>query len=274
MVPVVTVLHSVLVSLEGPQPRRPWLWALSLRQMVRLPHPGCLVYLALGGSIYASLTQVMPGVAKRFEVVDHPYAMATVSDVIELEAPIRFGYFGVGHNAQKGFGRFVRLAEEIKRSNYSRESEFVMVGFLRGTADGGSHDGAVVGVSHSPLSREEYARRAQGVTYAVGMADPAHYRLVASASFLDALCYVKPGIYLRNRYLEYYFDRMGDVGYLCSSYSEVRETVLAVRRAFPEERYRQQCANILRGRRLFEPGEVGKQLRAIIDRVDLSLENT
>ena len=56
----------------------------------------------------------------------------------------------------------------------------------------------------------------------------ARCRLVASATFLDALSYVKPGIYLRNPYVEYYFEQMGDIGYLCDSYEEMREVVLAI----------------------------------------------
>jgi hypothetical protein len=87
---------------------------------------------------------------------------------------------------------------------------------------------------------------------------------VASASFLDALCYVKPGIYLRNPFIEHYFDQMGDIGYLCRSYGEIRDTLRSIVGRFPEERYQQQCQNILRGRRLFQPEMLAPRLRAIV----------
>jgi hypothetical protein len=188
----------------------------------------------------------------------------TASD-LDSDAPIRFGYFGVGRNAERAFNQFVRLAKEVQQEPLEHESEFVMVGHVpTGMGDPPVHPGVVQAASHTPLPVNEYKRRARTVTYAVSLADPAHYRLVASASFLDALSCVKPGIFLRNPYLEYYFGKIGDIGYLCGSYEEVRGVVFSVIRNFPEARYRQQCENIRSGRRLFEPEALAPHLRAIL----------
>jgi hypothetical protein len=103
------------------------------------------------------------------------------------------------------------------------------------------------------------------ITYAVGTANPDDYRLAASASFLDALSYGIPGLYLRNRYIEHYFDRMGDIGYLCSTAAEIEETALSLAADFPVSRYVQQRQNILLGRQVFDPKTIATQLRAIVD---------
>jgi hypothetical protein len=76
---------------------------------------------------------------------------------------------------------------------------------------------------------------------------------------------VKPGIYLRTPYVEHYFNRLGDIGYLCDSYEEMRDLVLSLAHEFPAERYQQQCANILAGRRLFEPATLAPKLRNILN---------
>jgi hypothetical protein len=263
--PVIATLHGVLASVEQPQPRRLWNWPIHLRQILRLPHPKQLTYLALSESIRAAVSEAVPCAASHFRAVDPPYFMPSVADTFELGAVIRFGHFGVARDHEKNFGLFSRLAEEVAPRFTQRLVEFLAVGFREPSPSNVTPPRAwVKGLSRAPLSAEEYGRRAQRVTYAVGLADPMHYRLVVNASFLDAMSYSKPGIYLRNPYIECYFNRLGDIGYLCDSYDQVRDVVLSVLREFPCERYRQQRANILRGRRIFEPEVIAPQLRAIV----------
>jgi hypothetical protein len=260
--PVIAVVHGILSTIEN-DPVVFWKRIGHLRQALRLPHPRQLTYLALGGSIYACLLEAMPRAARHFRVLDPPYFMGGAENPIDFKGTVRFGYFGTGRVAEKGFDRFVRLAEESQREYPG--SEFIMVGFLLDNAGvEAAKCVAVRGLSRVPLSAQEYDARARSVTYSVGLANPDHYRLVANASFLDALCYLKPGIYVRNLYLEHYFKLMGDVGYLCDSYDEVRDVVSSVLQSFPEGRYRQQCENIRRGRDLFEPRNLAAHLRAII----------
>jgi hypothetical protein len=270
-VPVLATLHGILASVEHPQPRRPWNWAIHLRQALRLPHPRQLTYLALSDSILAAMTEAMPGAASHFKAFDLPYFMGAAADVATTDAVIRFGHFGVARNYEKNFGLFIQLAEEVGQYSDRPFGEFLLVGFVEASATDVAARAAVKGLSRSPLSSEEYARRARSVTYAVGLADPMHYRLVASASFLDALRYLKPGIYLRNPYVEHYFNRLGDIGYLCRSYSEVRDVVRSVVHDFPQAQYRQQCENIRHGRRIFEPQAVAPRFRDIIEETQKAL---
>jgi hypothetical protein len=250
---VLAVLHGVLATVEEPQPRRPHAWVTSLRQVLRMPHPKQLTYLALGPTIHAHIAETLPRAASFFKATDPPYFMPGPGG-ITVRQPLRFGFLGVARLGEKRFDKFVQLAQEVARISSLAESEFVLVGFLGD--DVRAIDGVAEAIRHTsstPASPEEYDARASELTYVVGMADPGHYRLVASASFLDALRYGKPGIYLRNPYLEHYFQRLGDIGYLCDSDEEVREVVFSILKAFPETRYRQQCENITRGRRIFEP---------------------
>jgi hypothetical protein len=268
--PVVALLHAELAGVAGRQPRRPWSWLLAPRQVLRLPRPRNLICVVLSQSIRLELVKALPGAADDFRAIDLPCLLeeAAVPDG-HVAGPVRFGFFGVGVQPEKGFREFIRLAEEVAGKPSLRRVEFLSVGFVPETLCAGAHRAGITPVSSLPLSDEEYGGRARSVTYAIGLGSPLHYRLVASASFVDALCYGKPGIYIRNPYIEHYFARMGDIGYLCSSYDEVRETVLAILRSFPEERYRQQCGNILRARQLFDPPVVGAELRSILAEAEL-----
>ena len=272
--PVLATLHGVLASVEHTAASRPWHWALSLRQVLRLPHPGRLTYLALGASIRQCLAESMPRAAAHFQVLDHPQFMEDVPDSSAPAGPIRFGFLGAARAAEKGADSFFRMAQHVTRKRLHLEGEFVVVGFLADPPETVPDPGGEVrGVSRTPLPLEEYCRRARELTYAVGLADPSHYRLVANASFLDALRFGKPGVYLRTAYLQHYFDALGDIGYLCDSGEEMEAVVCSILEEFPAARYRQQCENIQRGRRLFEPQQVAGQLRAILGTVERRLQD-
>jgi len=265
-VPVLAVLHSVLADLDPALPARPRKLSLTLRQVLKLAHPRQLAYLALGASIYRCLAETVPEVIPYFKVLDHPYFMLPAESPSDLPGPVRFGYFGTGNSATKGFRQFARLAQETLRTRSPRDAEFLLVGSLQREESGRVGDSeSVQGLSYEPLPNDEYARRASSVTYAVGLGSPSYYRLVASASFLDALCFAKPGIYLRNPFIEHYFDSLGDIGYLCDSCDAVRDTVFSVLGEFPLSTYRQQGLNILRGRQRFEPNALAPQFRAVVN---------
>ena len=177
-------------------------------------------------------------------------------ETLPSDRPVQFGYLGV---SAKGFDTFCRLADEIAPSPAA--AEFVMVGFHNGPAHEKPHSRFVPVVPEQPLPRTEFEALTRRVTYVVWTADPQHYRLVASATFLDALAFLKPGIYLRNAYIEHYFQRMGDIGYLCDSYGEMVETIREIISSFPKQRYLRQVENIRKGREIFEPGTLAVRLQ-------------
>jgi hypothetical protein len=260
-IPTIVIPHSILALILNKHPlKRLRSNLLGFRSILAMPQPENLLYIALGGSIHRILEENEPGLAPYFSILDPPYLW---SDQMGINVTrdtnlIRFGYLGVG---AKGFDMYARLASEIqpKISN----AEFILVGFLNTPQDPSLYEGNVKGVSEEPLSAEEFTLRAASLTYAVWFADPERYRLAASVSFLDALSYGKPGIYLRNPFIEYYFEKMGDIGYLCDTYEEVYEVTTSILSNFPEERYQMQCENILRERRIFEPGTLAPQFRSI-----------
>jgi hypothetical protein len=266
-VPILAIPHAVLGTLLEPQPIRPWRWLLSFRQVLRLPHPDNLSYIALGDSIAAILRAASPRLAGQFRTLDLPVLWASSTAVLPASPadPIRFGFFGSAAYPAKGYATFLRLASEV--TSRSADAEFVLVGEVPKHLASPEFTRPLSGFSTEPLSDYEYNRVGGRLHFAIATGSPPHYRLRASATFLDALSHVKPGIYLRTPYLEHYFNRMGDVGYVCDSYEEMRDLVIRLARDFPTRRYQEQCANILAGRRLFEPAILAPKLRGILNGV-------
>lgn len=263
--PVLAIMHSFLGDLLHRPPRLPWTRAVGIRNALSLQNPRGLRLVALGASILNELSAIEPGWTPQFRAMDLPYCFPPIpdSDGPADNAVVRFGCFGVV-TATKGFTLFDRLARGA--AGAVLPSEWSLVGFVRDEPDlARSYDGPVKGVTAKPLSPSEFRSRAIQVTYAVMVADPEKYRLIASASFLDTLAYVKPVVCLRNPYAEECFRRMGDIGYLCNTFDEMREVVRSLLSASCPEKYHRQKENILCGREAFAPQTIARTFRDILE---------
>ncbi len=261
--PVLATPHSILSRLALFQSPKLWRRYVNLRGVLRLPHPRGLRLIALSDSILANIRRHAPWAEKQFRVLEHTYFWER-DELPKVNAtPIRFGYFGVT-SRNKGFGDFYRLAENFRRAD---RAEFHLVGFVRKEVDAREYGDAVLGIGYKPLDPEQFRSRAQDMTYAVWTGNPAHYELTASATFLDTLSYVTPGIFYRNAYVESYFERMGDIGYLCDSYDEMLASINAIAKQFPAERYATQCKNILAGRNIFNPAAQAPRLKQLVNEI-------
>jgi hypothetical protein len=81
---------------------------------------------------------------------------------------------------------------------------------------------------------------------------------------LDAFSHLKPIIALKTPLSEYYFNKMGDIGYLCQSYDDVKNAVLDVLETKPIGRYGCQQDNILARRDQFSPAGIAPELRVLL----------
>ena len=248
--PTLIIPHGILASLDGvgalDRAR-----AMLLRGLFRWRASAPVRYVALGGSIHAALIGIDPRVAEAFSTLDIPNLWTTDAPAAGgAPSTASFGYFGV---AAKGYAAFERLAEGVRREHPA--TEFRLIGF---------HD--------EPLAAAEYARRASTITHAVWTGEPEHYRLTASASYIDAIAFGKPVIAMRNAYVEHYFSQLGDIGYLCDSEAAMLETLAAIASEFPGERYRVQCVNLARARSRFAPAMLAAEFRRIAARAELAAE--
>lgn len=257
----VAVPHSTLNSIT----KRPSLvpteapfwfrFSLSVGNMTRLR------YLVLSPYIEERLSVLLPKIGEHVRSIDHPYFFDAGNESRHLNRdPIRFGAFGVAAR-RTGADIFFAMAKEILHSHTRYVPEFVLVGHITDkTIEGLQEDSVIVESSDLPLSREDFETRAKSVDYVLFLNRPDQYDLVASGSLMDAFSYVRPIIALKQPLFEYYFKTMGDIGYLCESYEEIKEQILSILANKPKERYKVQQCNILNGREQFSPMQVSSQL--------------
>ncbi len=251
---VVAIFHNQLARLL------PFSRFNEMNLILSLHQPRSLTFLVLGESLREVATRLVSFRAGDLAAIDHPSLRAGLPlSADQAGQGVCFGFLGVSLN--KGFEVFISLARRLQASGAT--AGYSMVGIVNHTPDPRLFHDIVPDAGCAPIAEEEYKRRADALTYVVWTAPPRDYDLRASATFVDALAFGKPGIYLRNRYVEYYFGRFGDIGYLCDDVESMFRVMREVSERFPLERYREQQKNIAAARACFSPERVGLQLRDI-----------
>ena len=202
-------------------------------------------YLVLGEPIREGLIKTKPFLAGYVISIDLPYIFKESSGIRNsFGDKIVFGSFGVG-NIAKGSKNFFRIARDIFNLKLIKKCSFVLIGYL-GIANLKKidHDNVLIPSFDTPLSLTEYSVLAKEIDYALFFYEKDYYRLMGSGSLFDAISYCKPVIALRTPIFEYYFNKMGDIGYLCDSYEEILELIKTIIKSPPIERYNQQLENI------------------------------
>lgn len=218
-----------------------------------------LVYLILGPSIKESLIQKIPHLKKYLITIDHPcYFKNRKIQKYKKNDILKFGFLGVGKKS-KGIDLFLKLAHEVQKEN--EKSKFIVIGhIIEGSYQKNS---ACIPSPKLPLKQEEYNEYIQEIDYAIFLYKEDSYRLTASGALFDAFSHLKPVIALKNPYFEYYFDKMGDIGYLCDSYDEIRDIIIKIINTDSNEHYIKQQQNIFNGRKEFNLDILSETFRNI-----------
>jgi hypothetical protein len=248
-IPCVVVLHGILASLL----QRRFFFLPKNRHTFRTwflrGNPRQLTYIVLGESIRRELLARFPDLEPNIASIDHPYDYADESEHVPFrDDTIRFGALGVLRKA-KGSHLFLQLAKEVTSMATAYRPRFICVGpvvdkkLLK-------HLGEAVSVPSpdTPLTKEEFAFHARQLDYAVFLHDAKTYTLTASGVMFDAFSYLKPVIALKSPFFSAYFDRMGNIGYLCDSYADLKRRVLDLLDHPPVDEYLRQRQALLTGR--------------------------
>jgi hypothetical protein len=245
----VVVLHGILASLLHRRSFFPAKNRNTFRTWFLRENSRRLTYIVPGDSIRRELLARFPDVEPYIASIDLPYDFADeAAHVPFCDGTVRFGALGVLRKA-KGSHLFLRLAREITSTTTTYRSRFVCVGpvvdkKLR------KHLGGAVSVPSpdTPLTKEEFASHANQLDYAVFLHGAREYTLTASGVMFDAFSHLKPVIALKSPFITGYFEKMGNIGYLCDSFADMKRLMLRLLENPPVAEYAEQRQALLRGR--------------------------
>jgi hypothetical protein len=259
------VLHDILkdvIRVPSLRPDRLFFW---LRLWLSFGNTQRLRYVVLGPCIEERLKCYVPRVSSYVSSIDHPYFFRDdVSPEPFADNAIHFGSCGVG-SFEKGTDIFFGLAEEAQSVKTTYKSAFTLVGYIpQQQLKDVPHGSVNIPFPDVPLDRETYEKYCRNIDYALFLYKPDAYELRASGAILDAFSFLKPIIAMKTPLSEYYFKKMGDIGYLCENRTAIKNTILDILETRPLDRYRQQKENILAQRGQFSPAGLSRKFRSLL----------
>ncbi|WP_196601125.1 hypothetical protein [Pectinatus frisingensis] len=264
------IIHGVLESIEKRPSLRPWEFFFWFKWAIKYFNRSNLQYIVLGEFIKKTLTKISPELALYVHAIDHPYIFKSeyIRDKqVNKSNTVCFGAIGVG-SLQKGTNSFFKLAEELsfdKRNN--KEAKFFLVGCIIDSVLKKYKTNKVYCCGNNKeIDRETFEKYLVKLDYAMFFYPPDSYKLTASGAFMDAITWGIPIIALKNPFFEYYFSKMGNIGYLCNDFAEIKKVVKKIlEKDFSQKEYLLQRQNILTQREIFSVNTVGNRLRQVLD---------
>lgn len=260
------VLHNLQTLVSTPQPKRLTPQLYSYQRWLLAGNTANIHYLVPGPPplVEQGLKKYLPRLRNCVSPIDLPYVFAdSVGSEPFKDDVIHFGFYGHA-SLRKGADIFFKLADEVSSARTKYQPIFVLVGAILDKQLKEMPHMSVNIPSPNPLTQEEYDRYGKCIDYALFFHVASAYELNGTATILDAFSYLKPIIALKTPLSEYYFNKMGDIGYLCESYGDVKNAVLEVLETKPIGRYRVQQDNILAKRGQFSPAGVAPEFRVVL----------
>jgi glycosyltransferase involved in cell wall biosynthesis len=259
-VQVLVIPHSLLDKInEFPRSRN---FIFYFKFWLRFFNNKRLTYLLLGKTIKDELLKELTALNEYTEYVDHPFFFKTFElDDTYMDRELVFGFLGVGYR-RKGIEDFIKLAKYVKAQGYAEKVKFILAGFIA-DADVEIEENSFLTASRTPLKQDDYFKYLKEVNYALFFHKAEDYRFTASGVFFDAISFLKPIIALKNPFIQYYFDLMGDIGYLCKDYEEMEQVVMDVIKNPDKKRYQKQQLNLKEGREKISTAKIAEELRQV-----------
>jgi hypothetical protein len=178
-----------------------------------------------------------------------------------------FGFLGVA-SEKKGSLEFVKIAKYIKQQKNKLQCQFRLIGHVTDSRIKISELTNFIYLSsnsNKPLNIVTFLNDSNSINYSVFCFPINSYQLSCSATFYDALSLIKPIIALKNSFFDFYFNELGDIGYLCETIEDIELLILNLLENFDKDRYENQCRNILLSREKLGLVETSKQINNILN---------
>jgi hypothetical protein len=260
------ILHGGLSKLEGWRSRNPIIRLQDLRTALVAPDGGKVRYIVLEKPIKEVILNKLPSLEGRVDVLDHPLpSNAGEQSTNDLSVPLQFGFLGLA-SEEKGFPFYIRLASEFSKK-YSQCVEFHAIGSL--PCDQKRLE--MVALKRKPglqkLDRDKFTQYLKELHFVCFPYQGGHYKFSASGALLDSIGWEKPFIAMRLPIFENLFSRFGDIGYLCDTETEFRETIDGIIMYQDAARYRKQTLTLRKVKESRTPKFLASKYKVLYDKL-------
>ncbi len=187
-----------------------------------------LFALFYGKTIAEELFRAFPSFNSRNIItIDHPYNYDSklVIDDSGKDNSIVIANIGTGL-MNKNSHLLYQLAEVQKHNIDGNKVKFIQVGNVSEDVMSFSNEYVDILNSNEFIPFDVFERNLMKADYFIYFfKKSSYYDFCPSGTFFDAIKYRKPIISLRNPFFEYYFNELGNIGYLCNTVEEMNELI-------------------------------------------------
>jgi hypothetical protein len=260
------ILHGNLEGIKLCTSSRPWVYFFWIKNSLKYFNNTKLKIIVLGDHIRDNLIKLHPELERYTFSLNMPYFFRNFEYKVPKLNNLVFGFLGVA-SEKKGGSTYLRLVNKI-RINELLHCEFKLIGHVTDP---------IIDIKDlvyfknrsnnllTPMKLDTFIQEVNTIDYSIFCFPKKSYQLSCSATFYDALSFVKPIIALKTPFFEYYFKKLGDIGYLCDNEEELYELTISLITNFDVERYIKQCKNILSSREILGEEQTSKQLLTILN---------
>jgi hypothetical protein len=259
------ILHGNLEGITLCSSYRPWVYFFWIKNSLKYFNNNKLKIIVLGDHIKENLKKLHPELDRYIFSLNMPYFFRNFEIKVPKNNNLVFGFLGVVSEKKGGY-TYLRLVNEITK-NKLLKCEFRLIGQIT-DPNIDSKDLSYFKNRPSnlfaPMKLDTFITEVNSIDYSIFCFTKESYQLSCSATFYDALSFVKPIIALKTPFFEYYFKKLGDIGYLCENAEELYKCTISLTTNFDVERYKLQCQNILSAREILGEQQTSEQLQTIL----------
>jgi glycosyltransferase involved in cell wall biosynthesis len=203
-------------------------------------HTKILVY---SDFIKNNLLKSYPYLAKKIISIDHPFNYSEINDQIDYSYPLSFGCIGIA-SKEKNTHFIFELAKHLKTHIINEKLRFIILGKTLSNISPYGNDFVNYNISKSMVPAEEYYQNIMKTDFFLFFYDNYCYNYSPSGVLFDSFQFEKPLVVIKNDMFVYYFNRFGDIGYLCDDIDQMKSVIGNLTNNFDSNRYSQQVLNI------------------------------
>lgn len=192
--------------------------------------------------------------------IDHPYLYTPVPYHKVNFNRITVGSIGTAdrtRNVQHIFELGMMCKELVQKGNVN----FKIIGAINPDILQYKNNYVKCGEGNQKISRALFEDEVKKIDYAIFFRDNSQYNMRASGALFDALQFEKPIIAIRNDFINHYFQRFGNIGYLCNDLKEVETVIGYISRTKPITEYKDQVRNLKHAKQELSIKNISNSLR-------------
>lgn len=255
-IPIIFVLHGNLEELK----RKKRFYQLGYwikPAFVYKKNRSNMKFIVLGESIKKNVLKYLDFINKDLIAVPHPYNMYENNIVATKDnSKIVLGMIG-SFSPEKRSELIFSLEERIRKLGITN-IDYLLVGADDKNGFPNGTNIKILGNGDKKLGDKEYNLGIEQLDYILFFWPNDSYMMTASGAIHDAIAHRKPIISIRNAYLTWVFEEVGDLGFLCNDFDELVETVEKISKGELEKQKAQFSSNYIRAEKYFSRDNVAR----------------